>query len=686
MRQGRRPPGYREPATDPTGQMRRRAIELAVVGVLIAVAAVLRLWRLVDVPPGLHVDEAFNILDAREVLRGWRPVFLPANAGRDVAYTYFQAAIFGVFGESVVSARLASIAIGVATVPAAWGAMRDLLPRPALGRRVALLTTAFLATSYWHLHFSRFGIRAIAFPLVVTLLVWAWIRALAHRTENAGAQAGEDVWRAGPAIIALAVLLGLSAYTHPVGRAVALLPAADAAYRYVRWRDTWPAQVLLAALAGALLVAAPLIYFWFQHPWLFFGHAQEVSVLGAGISPLFANVLRVVAMFNVAGDPAPWRNLAHRPVFDLLTGALFLGGLGLAIRAARKGEEWAGLVLIWLGVLLVPTVATDSAPNFSRAIGVLPVVYVFPALALDRLARELADRLSRHMAMAAVALVLAIGTGITVRDYFTVWADDPDTPRAFDDDKAALALYTARHQELGAWVYSSPAAFEHPTVRVLTDAPPAGFYPAYGVALPPAGVKRALYAYTAWDVEVAAELAWRLADLGVDAQAESVIARGLGEAEHHLTVLEADPNDISLDELGEPTLSTRQSTRFGDFVRFRAVRLPQWIAPGTTLTVTVAWEALSATSEDLNTAVHLLAADDTMIAQGDGPPLGGTYPTNRWRVGEVVVTDHYLDVPAGTPAGSGRLLVGWYDWRSGESLAREAGGTLLQIGETTIAP
>ncbi len=88
-------------------------------------------------------------------------------------------------------------------------------------------------------------------------------------------------------------------------------------------------------------------------------------------------------MFNVAGDPAPWRNLAGRPVFELVTGLLFLAGLALSLGALRRRERWPVLALAWLGILVAPALLSDAAPSFSRAVGIIPVVFLFPALALE---------------------------------------------------------------------------------------------------------------------------------------------------------------------------------------------------------------------------------------------------------------------------------------------------------------
>src|SRR3954471_25012422 len=87
----------------------------AIVGIVL-VAAVLRLWRLDQFPPGLSVDEAYNLLDAQNILHGARPLFLPDNAGREALYSYWQALLVALLGPHALALRVASAAIGIATV------------------------------------------------------------------------------------------------------------------------------------------------------------------------------------------------------------------------------------------------------------------------------------------------------------------------------------------------------------------------------------------------------------------------------------------------------------------------------------------------------------------------------------------------------------------------------------------
>ncbi|MGH2461628.1 MAG: 6-pyruvoyl-tetrahydropterin synthase-related protein, partial [Chloroflexota bacterium] len=53
-------------------------------------------------------------------------------------------------------------------------------------------------------------------------------------------------------------------------------------------------------------------------------------------------------------------------------------------------------------------------------------------------------------------------------------------------------------------------------------------------------------------------------------------------------------------------------------------------APGAPIVVNLEWRALAAPSADYTVFVHLLDARGRLVAQHDGPPLAGTYPTTDW--------------------------------------------------------
>lgn len=79
------------------------------------------------------------------------------------------------------------------------------------------------------------------------------------------------------------------------------------------------------------------------------------------------------------------------------------------------------------------------------------------------------------------------------------------------------------------------------------------------------------------------------------------------------------------------------------------------------LPVTLHWHALATPDKNYHTFVHLLDAEGNIVAQADGPPGNGAYPTLGWLPGEYLTDTHVLQLPPDLPPGAYRLGVGLYD-------------------------
>ncbi len=175
------------------------------VAIILVVAGLFRLWQLQAIPPGLFGDEATDGLDALDVLAGRGAVFFPANFGREGLHMWIVAATFRLLGVTPLALRLPSAIAGIATALATYWLGRELLAayhRPGTKSRpgdpddrrpnsvvvslAPLLAALYLATSFWHVHFSRFGIRGVFTPLCAALAFAAFWRAV-----NAGGTQAE---------------------------------------------------------------------------------------------------------------------------------------------------------------------------------------------------------------------------------------------------------------------------------------------------------------------------------------------------------------------------------------------------------------------------------------------------------------------------------------------------------------
>ncbi len=80
-----------------------------------------------------------------------------------------------------------------------------------------------------------------------------------------------------------------------------------------------------------------------------------------------------------------------------------------------------------------------------------------------------------------------------------------------------------------------------------------------------------------------------------------------------------------------------------------------------TLHVTLTWKARAPLPTDYVAFVHLLDTAGKMVAQHDGPPARGAYPTSWWLPGDVILDQHTLSLSSGLDTQSWRLHVGLYD-------------------------
>jgi hypothetical protein len=84
------------------------------------------------------------------------------------------------------------------------------------------------------------------------------------------------------------------------------------------------------------------------------------------------------------------------------------------------------------------------------------------------------------------------------------------------------------------------------------------------------------------------------------------------------------------------------------------------------LEVTLHWHALQTPEENYHTFVHLLDANDNIVAQHDGPPGEGKLLALGWLPGEYLIDVHLLKLPFDLPDGDYRLRAGLYDPATGQ--------------------
>jgi hypothetical protein len=106
--------------------------------------------------------------------------------------------------------------------------------------------------------------------------------------------------------------------------------------------------------------------------------------------------------------------------------------------------------------------------------------------------------------------------------------------------------------------------------------------------------------------------------------------------------------------------STPLEADFGHLVRLIGYDLDTRRAyPGGRVPVTLYWQALTSIPTSYHVFTHLEGPSGP-VAQADGVPVCWSYPTDRWRPGQIIADQHAIYLPPDTPPGDYPLQVGLY--------------------------
>lgn len=643
------------------GERRWGRVGVAILGIT-ALAAGLRFWRLGDIPPGLYHDEAFNGLDALRVLHGERPIYFAANRGREPFFIYLIAVAVNLFGRTPGGLRLAAAVCGTLTIPATFLMARVWFDQQRSDRgiesnqRVALLSAAIMAITLWHVHLSRVGFRAVTLPLVTALVLWFGARAFYVSRPTDWVISG--------------LLYGFTFYTYMPARFMPFVLGAFVLYLLLTGRGDrlWPGGLYF--VGSALVLLAPLIIYTVGHWDVVMGRPGQVSVFNPAVNDgdlwgtLGRYLLDTLGMFFVRGDTIPRHNLPGRPVFGPLLGLAMVVGLVQAVLRMRDQDAGSVLALLWVGLMLVPTWLAENAPHFLRAVGVLPLAVIFPALGLDAMQRWLERRGWRGWAAVPIGAILLISLGATGRDYFVRYATAPQTAYAFEDAAAELAAEANRFLGVG-WDGHSLAASGQASGerRVYIDKRLWDGWAAIPFLVPETEQLIKVPRHTTPEpMGEALLLIWP--HDGVEPYIDA-LPRGIRVEAHAGPLIKGDlekapyPAYVAYAIEPDAERSAAYLARWGDqiaLVDYSVTRRDdEW-------NIDLVWEALESPPEDYTIFVYVYDGG-RLAAQHDRKPGDGYYPTNLWRPGDLVVDRHKL-VFSGPRTDEAQLAVGMYTWPS----------------------
>ncbi len=393
---------------------------------IVALALLLRVYRLAEVPVGFHGDEASIGYNAYSLLKTGKdqnnnvlPLAIDQFGDfRPAGYHYLTIPFVAVFGLTELAVRLPSALLGgLSVVPFAL-----LLYQLFKRQQLVLLGGLLLAISPWHIALSRATSESVVALFLVLWGAYFFVR-FGKNLKN--------LWYAG-----FFFFLSFFFY-HSARLFVPLLVLVYTLLRFFEAKSDVQKQKPLLWFTAGIVVASVVIFFVSYGR----GRVRQVSILRSpgdmqtlreqvledvGVVPWAARALHnkvthyliTVArnyfehftgnfLFLEGGQPVryrvPWSGL----MYLIEAPAVAIGFIGLIVFITRTKNQLGAFPLLWLFLAPIPAALTfGELPNVQRALFMVPSLVLLSAYSIVLVVDKTVTRLRTFL---VVGLILAYG-------------------------------------------------------------------------------------------------------------------------------------------------------------------------------------------------------------------------------------------------------------------------------------
>ena len=421
--------------------------------IILIIACFFRLWKLNEIPPGLYPDVAIN---GNQAITEPGKIFYPENNGREGLFINLIYLSFSLLGISIWSIKIVAAIIGILTVFGLYLLTKELLNSQKSivnSQFVALLSSFFLAISFWHTNFSRIGFRAILVPFCLVFLFYFLFKGF--RTQKISN------------FIFAGIFFGLGFHSYIAYRfSVLLILIVLIFWRVIYKKQNLQKKFLLFTayfLLFTLIIALPIGIYFLKNPSEIVSRATGISIFNqANPGKAFAkSLVSHLLMFNFSGDQNWRHNISGEPILFWPMGIFFLIGIFLSIKKlilSIKNKNYSLFIvycflLSWFFIMLLPGILTsEGIPHSLRTIGAIPPVFIFAGLGAIiswEKTKEIfkLKTIKNWVIIFSTVLMLITLVFSEYYRYFVIWGKNPEVKSAF----------ATNYVEIGAYLNSLPS-------------------------------------------------------------------------------------------------------------------------------------------------------------------------------------------------------------------------------------
>lgn len=616
--------------------------------------------------------------------------------------------------------RLFSILLSAGTVVLTYLFALELRP----GQRLAAAAAALVAFNPMFLFISASVNNDNLAVMLATLSLWLLARLVTR---------GPTL----PRFVVLGVVLGLAVLSKVSNLGLLVLSAC--VFLYLLWREAVSAQGASPAsrpgmtgwldapraagiLRGSLVCAAVVVAiagWWYARNWLLYGDPLAfnvwIEIAGGRPTPLtLGGLLDEFQGFRISfwGNLGGVNIIAPEWVYNVIDGLTALAGIGLLVGLVRRTlPRLAALPALWTALIIASLIRWTMLTLASQGRLIFPAIAalaVLLAFGLDQLRLPGARSGILRFPAAQSAFVVFLFL-FALSAPFALIAPNYALPiRLPANASVANATHIVFDGQAELVGYALPQK----------SVDPGGELPlvVYWRALQPIGEDLSVYIRLfdmdenivgRWDAFPGGGLyptrLWQPNELIVDTYRVPVALNarspGVGRVEVGLYRRAPLENLDARDPQGRtvtPTLA-RFKVRgllnveipnpvrfeFGDQIGLVGYAVEEGAS---TLRTRLYWRARAEMQDDYSVFVHLVDArgKSKIVAQQDGQPLQGAYPTSFWDVGETVVDEYVVEVPGDASPGDYQVVVGIYRASDGTRLGVKGGGDSLVLATVAI--
>lgn len=425
---------------------------------ILGLGFMLRIFRIDEIPAGMHTDQGLTGLSALRILKeGWNPFPDAWNYQVPEPLLFCQlAGWFGLVGSSYFTFHLFFVLLSLAAFPLIYWTFRQLA-----GPKTALLSLFLLSVMRWNWIETRNGYPSVQVSLYLFGVLSLWLYGLKIRR----------VW---PFYLS-ALCAGVGLYTYQAFKAAPLLVFMIWLYEYfTRWKGSKirRPQVWIY-LALVLAITFPLIHYDWQNKTL--GNRESDLFIGkkimetGSLKPLWDVWSGTALMFNREGDANPRHNIPGRRMLDDVTGVFFVLGLGLAWRLRKKPEGFYPLAGFF--VMSLPGLLSTDIAHSNRLVVLTPFVAYFAATAMGYFYQKIKP-FSRNRApiLFLSAILLLFIAAENAYTYFVLQANNEECQSAFGPEQTYIGRsieIIEQHFPPLQYYFIDPSYFGNNTVEFL---------------------------------------------------------------------------------------------------------------------------------------------------------------------------------------------------------------------------